>query len=376
MTGPIYISGDRSFFGKLGQLNWSLIFLITLLACLGFACLYSASGGNVEPWAGRQALRFVFCFIIMLVLAVMDLRWWYRLAWPAYFIGLGLLVFVELMGRIGMGAQRWIDLGFMQLQPSELMKIAVIMVLARYYHGTAAEDARRLSTLILPAIIVLVPTGLVLLQPNLGTAIMTVLGGATMVFLAGAPLWLFVLGIGAGAAAVPVVWMFLHDYQKRRVETFLNPENDPLGAGYNIIQSKIAIGSGGISGKGFVEGTQSRLNFLPEKHTDFIFTLWAEEWGFIGGLFLLSLFALIFIYGTWIGLRCRNSFGRFLALGLTFNFSLYVFINIAMVMGSIPVVGIPLPLISYGGSVMLAVMIAFGLIMSCSLYSDSRLSRF
>jgi rod shape determining protein RodA len=263
----------------------------------------------------------------------------------------------------------------MQLQPSELMKLAVIMVLSRYFHSATPEDSKRMTFLIIPVIIILMPTGLVLLQPNLGTAIMIIAGGGGMLFYAGAPLWIFLTGIGAAGAAVPVIWSLMHDYQKRRVETFLNPEADPLGAGYNIIQSKIAIGSGGFTGKGFLQGSQSHLNFLPEKHTDFIFTLWVEEWGLIGGIFLFMVFAMIFAYGIWIGLRCRNNFGRYLAVGLTLNFSLYIFINTAMVMGLIPVVGIPLPLISYGGSVMLAAMIGFGLIMACSMSHDSRMGR-
>jgi rod shape determining protein RodA len=263
----------------------------------------------------------------------------------------------------------------MQLQPSELMKIATIMALARYFQGVGMEDIRRMRVLIIPVMIVLAPVGLVLLQPDLGTALMIAMASAATFFLAGVSIWIFIGGIVATLAAIPVAWHFLHDYQKQRVLTFLDPERDPLGAGYHITQSKIAIGSGGVEGRGFLQGTQSHLNFLPEKQTDFIFTLWVEETGLFGGLFVLGILALIFAYGYYISFRCRHAYGRLLALGLTINFSLYAFINIAMVMGLIPVVGAPLPLISYGGTAMLAAMIGFGLIICCNVYRDSKLSR-
>ena len=255
------------------------------------------------------------------------------------------------------------------------MKIAVVMVLARYYHNTPLEQAKRLRTLILPIIIIAVPVALVLLQPDLGTSLMMVAAGICVVFMGGAPLWLFFLGAAGAAASVPVAWHFMHDYQKRRVMTFLDPESDPLGAGYHITQSKIALGSGGVDGKGFLKGSQSHLDFLPEKQTDFIFTLWVEEWGLIGGAFLLFLFALVFFYGVMIAMRARHAFGKYLALGLSVNFSLYVFINIGMVMGLMPVVGAPLPLVSYGGTSMLSALVGFGLMMSCHLYRDSKLKR-
>lgn len=362
---------------RIKSLNYGLMLLIVLLAVIGFASLYSAAGGAFDPWATKQMIRFVFSFVIMVGIAMIDIKYWYRLAWPAYLFGLVLLVTVEIMGHIGMGAQRWIDLGIIRLQPSELMKIAVILILARYFHNASLEDMRRIRFLIAPALLVITPVLLVLLQPDLGTSLMIVSGGAGMFFIAGAPLWLFGLAFLSALAIIPIAWNFLlHDYQRQRVMTFLNPESDPLGAGYHITQSKIALGSGGLEGKGFLQGTQSHLNFLPEKQTDFIFTLWAEEWGLLGGLLLLALFGFVFIYALMIALSCRHNFGRYLAFGICINFSLYVFINVAMVMGLIPVVGAPLPLISYGGTAMLATMAGFGLLMSCSVFRDSKINRF
>lgn len=369
----IEIEDEGSIFKRFAKLNWSFIVLVSLLAGIGFVALYSAAGGSLDPWASRQFMRFCIGMVLMLGVAMVNIRWWYRLAWPCYFLGLALLVVVEIMGHIGMGAQRWINLGFMNLQPSEIMKIAVIMALARYYHTKGLEYVRQWRSLVVPALIVALPVGLVMLQPDLGTALMITMAAAAFIFMVGGPLWWFLLAGCVAVAAVPVAWHFMHDYQKRRVMTFLNPESDPLGAGYHITQSKIAIGSGGLTGKGFLEGSQSRLNFLPEKQTDFIFTLWVEEWGFIGGVAILFICGLIFMYGIWIANQSRHNFGRFLAMGLTINFSLYVFINIAMVMGLIPIVGAPLAMVSYGGTAMLAAMIGFGLIMSCYSYRDSKI---
>ncbi|MFP4098025.1 MAG: rod shape-determining protein RodA [Alphaproteobacteria bacterium] len=375
MMQSMFREYDLSIHQKLLMVNWWLVFLIVCLASVGTASLYSAAGGNFDPWASRQLIRFSIGLMGMLVIAVIDIRWWYSLTWPLYFIGIMLLLFVELKGHVGMGAQRWIDMGFIRLQPSELMKIVVVMALARHFHGASPEQVRRLSFLIVPALAIAAPVGLVLLQPDLGTSLMIIMAGAGMVFIAGAPTWLF---IGAGlvtAISIPIGWQFLHDYQKKRIMTFINPESDPLGAGYHITQSKIAIGSGGIEGKGFMQGTQSHLNFLPEKQTDFIFTLWVEEWGLLGGIFLLGLILLVFIVGFTTAFRCRHTFGRYLALGMSLNFSLYVFVNISMVMGLIPVVGAPLPLVSYGGTSMLAALIGFGLMMSCSIHRHSKVVR-
>lgn len=376
MSSSLRLHTAPNLLQKIQSLNWGLIILLVLIAGVGAASLYSAAGASLSPWANKHLVRFAVCVGIMLVIALIDIKWWYRLAWPAYAAGIAMLITVEAMGHVGMGAQRWINLGFIQLQPSELMKIAVVMVLARYFHHRGPEQARNILTLIPAAAIIMAPVALVLLQPDLGTSLMIVMAGAGMVFLAGAPYWLFGLATASVLAAIPVIWnFFLHPYQKQRVLTFLNPESDPLGSGYHITQSKIALGSGGIEGKGFLQGSQSHLNFLPEKQTDFIFTLWAEEWGLLGGLFVLALFGAVFIYGFFIANTARIGFARHLAMGLTINFSLYVFINIAMVMGLIPVVGAPLPLISYGGTAMLAAMIGFGLILSCSVHRDAKFNR-
>lgn len=375
MSMGITFQSDEPILSRLKALNMGLIVLVCMAGFVGFLCLYSAGGGNVNPWAVPHLVRFGLGFVMMILVAMVDIRWWYKMAWPIYIVGFLLLIIVEIMGHVGMGAQRWIDLGIIKVQPSELMKLAVILAMARYFHGAEHDQVKRIFFLVPAALIAIAPVGLVLLQPNLGTSLMILMNAAAMFLMVGVPLWMFGVVIVAGLSAVPIVWSLMHDYQKQRVLTFLDPESDPLGSGYHITQSKIALGSGGLDGKGFLQGTQSHLNFLPEKQTDFIFTLWAEEWGFIGGAGLLFLFGLIFSYGLYIALRCRHNFGRYLALGLSVNFSLYIFINTAMVMGLIPVVGIPMPLVSYGGTAMLAVMIGFGWMMSCSVYRDSKLSR-
>lgn len=375
MVRPLQIQGDVSILQKIKYINWGLALLIILLASTGFTALYSAAGGSFDPWAGRQLMRFSFFFCIMLIMALVDIRFWYRMAYPFYFSCLFLLLIVDITGHIGMGAQRWIKIGFIQIQPSELMKIGVVMALARYFHAMAPEDMKNLRVLLIGALFMVGPFLLVATQPDLGTSGVIMMVGIAMFFLAGAPLWMFIVGIVSVIAAAPTGWMFLHDYQKQRVLTFLDPERDPLGAGYHITQSKIALGSGGLEGKGFLKGTQSHLNFLPEKQTDFIFTLWVEEWGFFGGIFVLGLVALILAYGAWIAMRCRHSFGRLMAFGLMVNFSVYVFVNVAMVMGLIPVVGVPFPMLSYGGTAMMTVLLGFGLMMSCNVYKDAKLPR-
>jgi rod shape determining protein RodA len=361
---------------KLWNINWGLVALLCLIACFGFAMLYSAANGDLQPWAAKQMVRFAISLALMLAVAVVDIRVWLRGAYLIYAIAFLLLVAVEIRGAIGMGAQRWIDLGVIQLQPSELMKVTLVLVLARYFHGMTIEEIGRPHRLIVPALLILTPAVLVLKQPDLGTAMKLILSGGAMFFLAGVRWWKFATVIAAGSAVLPLVWGHMRDYQKNRIYTFLNPENDPLGTGYHILQSKIALGSGGLFGKGFLLGTQSHLNFLPEKQTDFIFTMLAEEWGLIGGLVLLGLYLLVLVYGYAIALRSRNQFGRLLALGISTNLFLYVFINTAMVMGLIPVVGVPLPLISYGGTAMLTVMFGFGLLMSVYIHRDARIGRF
>lgn len=367
--------GDMTLFEKLRQISWPLVLLLTVIASFGFMMLYSAANGAIDPWASRQMARFGVGLIAMLVLSMVDIRLLLRYAYIAYTLALILLVLVELKGTIGMGAQRWIDVGLFQLQPSEVMKITLVLALARYFHGADIDDVARLGFLVPPFLLMAMPAALVLKQPDLGTALMLLMGGAALFFMAGVRMWVFGVVGGVGLAAIPIGWQFLRDYQKNRILTFLNPERDPLGAGYHITQSKIALGSGGLFGKGFMQGTQSHLSFLPERQTDFIFTMMGEELGMVGGLILLTLYVCVLIYGFAIAIRCRHQFGRLVAIGITTTFFLYVFINIAMVMGLIPVVGVPLPLISYGGTAMLTLMIGFGVLMSVYVHRDVQMGR-
>lgn len=360
---------------KLWHLNWMLVLLLAAIASVGFVMLYSAANGSTDPWASRQMARFGMGLGAMLVVALTDIRLWMRFAYAFYGLALALLVAVEFYGHVGMGAQRWIDLGVIQLQPSEVMKMALILALARYFHPATLQDARRPLFILAPLLMVALPVALVLKQPDLGTAVLLLMAAAVIFFLAGVPIRWFVAVGGLALASIPVVWNFLHDYQKKRVLTFLNPEQDPLGAGYHILQSKIALGSGGLFGKGLLQGSQSHLNFLPEKQTDFIFTMLAEEFGMVGGLALLLLYLAVLLYGYAISLRSGNQFGRLVGLGVTTTFFLYVFINIAMVMGLLPVVGVPLPLISYGGTSMLTLLFGFGLLLCVSIHRDVPIGR-
>lgn len=360
---------------KLWQIHWFFILLLAVVASVGFAMLYSAAGGSVDPWAKRHALRFGIGIVLMIGVAVIDTRIWLRYAYAIYLAILLLLVAVDVGGSMGMGARRWINIGFFNLQPSELMKIAMVLALARYFHGGSMEDIRRPTFLLPPILIVCVPAAFVLRQPDLGTSIILLITAAGLFFMAGVRLWKFTLLSFLSLAALPIAWQFLHEYQRKRVLTFLSPESDPLGAGYHIIQSKIAFGSGGLSGRGFLQGTQGHLNFLPEMQTDFIFTMLSEELGLIGGLILLGLYILMMAYGVAISNRSRSHFGCLLGMGVTTTFFLYVFINMAMVMGLIPVVGVPLPLISYGGTAMLTLLLGFGLLMGVWVHRDVTIGR-
>jgi rod shape determining protein RodA len=360
---------------KLWHIHWLFVLLLCVTASIGFTMLYSAAGGYFDPWASRQMVRFAAGLAMMVTVAVIDVRLWLRYAYTLYFLALTLLTAVELGGSVGMGAQRWIDLGVVTIQPSEVMKLALVLALARYFHITQIKDVNRVFYMIPPMVMVVVPTALVLRQPDLGTALMLMMVGGAIFFVAGIRLWKFAAVGGASLASLPMIWQLLREYQKQRVLTFFNPESDPLGAGYHIIQSKIALGSGGLFGRGFQQGTQSRLNFLPEKQTDFIFTMLAEEWGLVGGLTLLGLYLLLLTYGFAISLRSHNHFGRLVGMGVTTIFFLYVFINIAMVMGLIPVVGVPLPLISYGGTAMLVVLLGFGLLIGVDVHRDVEIGR-
>ncbi len=354
---------------KIWQISWGFVLLLCLLAAVGYTALYSAGGGP-EPYATRHAMRFAFGLMLMLGIALIDIRFIARLSWPAYALGVGLLLLVAGMGHVGKGAQRWIELGGMQWQPSEFMKLALVLALAAWFRRASWEQMGNPLFLLPPAIAVLIPVGLILKEPNLGTAFITAVVGASVFLGAGLRWWKVALIIVAVGAAAPVAYSHMHDYQRARITTFLNPESDPLGAGYNIIQSKIALGSGGMWGKGFMQGTQNHLNFLPEKQTDFVFTIIAEEFGLVGSFAVLGLLALIVTAGMAMALRCRHPYGRLVALGISVNVFMYVFVNVAMVMGAIPVGGVPLPLVSHGGSAMIMVMIGFGVLMSAHVHRD------
>ncbi|HBM91300.1 MAG TPA: rod shape-determining protein RodA [Rhodospirillaceae bacterium] len=360
---------------KLHMINWGLVAVIVLIGSIGITLLYSAGGKSWTPWAQAQLIRFLPGLVLMLVIALIDIRFWLRAAYPLYGIIFVLLIVVEIMGQVGMGAQRWINLGFFVIQPSELMKIALVLALAKYFHALDLEEIAKPTRLFIPLLMVSAPVGLVLLQPNLGTATLLLLASAGLFFVAGVRWWKFALAFMLSGIGLPYGWKHLHAYQKARLMTFINPESDPLGAGYNIIQSKIALGSGGLWGRGFGMGTQSQLQFLPEKHTDFIFVVLSEEFGMAGALLLLLLYFLLFAYGYMIALSSRSQFGRLTAFGLTTTFFLYVFVNVAMVTGLIPVVGIPLPLVSYGGTAMITLLVGCGLLLGISVHRDARISR-
>lgn len=356
---------------KILYLNWPLVFLLAAVASAGFLMLYSVSGARPEMWAEPQIERFAVGMVAMVVLAFVPIWFWRTIAIPSYVLCLILLVAVDVIGHNAMGAQRWLDLGPIKLQPSELTKIALVLLLAAYYDWLDLDRVSKPLWVLLPVALILLPTALVLVQPDLGTSMMLVAGGGLMMFAAGVSLWYFGAVIGLVSGLVFAVlqsrgtsWQLLHDYQYRRIDTFLDPTSDPLGAGYNITQAQIALGSGGWSGRGFMQGTQSRLNFLPEKHTDFIFTTLAEEFGFIGTISLLSLYALIIAFCLHSALTNRDRFASLLTLGIAATFFLYFAVNMSMVMGLMPVVGVPLPMVSYGGTQLMILLMAFGIVQS------------
>lgn len=358
---------------KLGLLNWGLVFLVCMIGCVGFTALYSAGGGHFSPYANKHMGRFAIGLTGLFVTALVSIRFWRQMAWPLYILSVLMLIYVDVLGHIGMGAQRWIDLGVLKLQPSEIMKPALVLALAAYFDKKDLNSISKLTTVIPAAMMIIVPVLVVASQPDLGTAMALMLAGTSVMILAGVSWWYFIVAGLTGASMLPIAWHFLREYQRNRVRIFMNPDLDPLGTGYHITQSKIAMGSGGMTGKGYLEGTQAKLNFLPEKQTDFIFTLWTEEWGMIGGLFLLGLFMLTFFYGLLISISCRQNFSRLMAMGLTINIAIYVFINSAMVMGLLPVVGIPMPLVSHGGTAMWSVLFCYGLILSASIHRDVKM---
>ncbi|AML50140.1 rod shape-determining protein RodA [Falsihalocynthiibacter arcticus] len=362
-------------FRKILYFNWPLLLLLATVCCVGFMMLYSVAGGSMFPWAEPQIKRFGLGIVLMFAIAMTPIWFWRNIATVAYIGTLVLLVVVDLIGDESKGSQRWIDLGFMRLQPSELMKISLVMLLAAYYDWLDIKKTSHPLWVLFPLLVIAVPTALVLRQPDLGTSILLVTGGAIVMFLAGVSWWYFGAVIALVVGAVTAVfqvrgtpWQFLKDYQYRRIDTFIDPSFDPSGAGYHITQSKIAFGSGGWTGRGFMQGTQSRLNFLPEKHTDFIFTTLAEEFGFIGGFSLLSIYLLIIMFCMVSAFQNKDRFASLLTLGISAAFFLYFAVNMSMVMGLAPVVGVPLPLVSYGGSAMIVLLAAFGLVQSAHIH--------
>ena len=360
---------------KILYLNWPIALLLLSVGCVGFLMLYSVAGGSLQPWAEPQMKRFAAGFALMLIIAMVPIWFWRNVAALAYAISVALLFAVELFGEVGMGAQRWIDLGFMRLQPSELAKITLVMLLAAYYDWLPIKKVSHPLWVALPVFFILLPTALVVVQPDLGTSLLLVFAGAAVMFVAGVHWAYFAAVIAAGIGVVVAVfksrgtsWQLLKDYQYRRIDTFLDPAQDPLNAGYHITQSKIALGSGGWSGKGFMQGTQSRLNFLPEKHTDFIFTTLAEEFGFVGAASLLTLYALIILFCINTAITNKDRFSALLTIGIAVTFFLFFAVNMLMVMGLAPVVGVPLPLVSYGGSAMLVLLAAFGMMQSAHIH--------
>ncbi|MFZ5720210.1 MAG: rod shape-determining protein RodA [Pseudomonadota bacterium] len=360
---------------KLAELDWVFVLVLSLIAGAGALMLFSIAGSSWSPWAGAHVTRFAICLVMMIALAMVDIRVWSALAYPIYGVGLLLLVAVEVAGDTRLGAQRWLSIGGFSFQPSEIMKIGIVLALARLYHGVSAQQARMSWWLLIPAVTIGVPVLLVAHQPDLGTAMLIALTGATMVILAGLSWRIIAAGVAAFLAIIPPFVIFvMHDYQRQRVLTFLDPESDPSGSGYHILQSMIALGSGGLLGKGYGLGSQSQLNFLPEKQTDFIFATLAEEFGFVGCISVLILYAAAIFIALRAAYLSHSHFGRLAAAGATATFTLYVLINGAMVMGLAPVVGVPMPLLSYGGTVMLTVMIGFGLVQSVRVHRYSEVT--
>ncbi|MDX8350202.1 rod shape-determining protein RodA [Cognatiyoonia sp. IB215446] len=362
-------------FRKIWYLHWPIIMLLIAIASAGFLMLYSVAGGSTSPWVEPQMTRFALGMALMMIVAMVPIWFWRNMAFVAYAGSIILLLGVEFFGEVRQGAQRWIDLRFMLLQPSELTKITLVMFLAAYYDWLPNKKTSHPLWVALPVLFILAPVALVVNQPDLGTALLLLMGGATVMFLAGVHWGYFATVIGSGVAAVFAVfqsrgtpWQLLQDYQYRRIDTFLDPANDPLGAGYHITQAKIALGSGGWTGRGYMQGTQSRLNFLPEKHTDFIFTTLAEEFGFVGAFALLVMYLLIVVFCIISALGNRDRFASLLTLGVAMTFFLFFAVNMAMVTGLAPVVGVPLPLVSYGGSAMLVLLVAFGLVQSAHVH--------
>ena len=358
---------------KMAQVPWGLVIIVTVISAIGLMMLYSAAGGNLEPWAMKQMIRFAIGFVLMLAIATVPIRIWYRSSYFIYGFALILLIIVKFQGSIGMGAQRWLDIGFVRVQPSEIMKFALIMALGRFFDQRSNEGAGQWLTLMIPVLLLLAPVGLIVVQPDLGTAMILIMASGMIFFVIGISWWFLGGGLLVMVAIAPVAWHYLHDYQRSRILVFLDSSRDPLGTGYNIIQSKIAIGSGGWFGKGFLQGTQSHLNFLPEKQTDFIFTMLGEEFGFLGSSFVLLLYAVLLYNGYRIVSRVSSRYAKIVAIGIIGFMFLSIFVNVGMVMGMIPAKGVPLPFLSYGGTSLVVTLCGMGLLMNLWIHRDARL---
>ncbi len=364
----------KNYLEQLQKLPITLILLISLICCIGFIVLYSAANSNLQPWAYKQIINFCIFLPLAIIIALIDLRIIFRLSYIFYFCVLALLVAVELFGSTAMGGKRWIDIGIVKLQPSEPIKIAVVLMLAKYFHSLTIDDLTKFHKVIIPIIGVLIPAFLIIREPDLGTGMIVLIVSAIIFFAAGFRIKYFIILGLAALISLPIAWNMMYDYQKKRVMVFLNPEHDPLGASYNIIQSKIAIGSGSLFGRGLNQGSQSHLDFLPEHQTDFIFATFAEEFGFIGGMFLLILYFALITISLLIAANCREIFSKLMVIGITSILFSHVFINIAMVMGLLPVVGVPLPFISYGGTMIASMLIGFGLVMNAQVHGHTTLN--
>ena len=374
MVKNYFQKDNLNFRDKLFLLDYLLIFLILLLGLISFLAMYSTERGNVDYYTTSHIYRFSTFFIIFILISFIKIQYWYKSAYAFYFIILILLVGVDFYGITASGSKRWINLIFINLQPSELMKIALIMFLARYYYKIPTENVTNMKYIIVPVFALFIPVALVVTQPDLGTALLIAIGGTAVIWLTGFRIKYFLYLFFTLICLAPIVISFLQPYQKSRILTFLNPERDPLGAGYQIIQSKIAVGSGGIFGKGFLQGSQSYLDYLPEKHTDFIFTLFSEEFGFFGSIALLMIYVLIIYRVALIGIGSRNNFAKLYCFGFATAFFVYVAVNMSMVLGLLPIVGAPLPIMSYGGSAMLSIMIGLGVVMSCKIHNEDDIS--
>jgi len=364
----------ENFIGKIAKLNWLLISLIAILSTIGLTMLYSAAGGNYKIWMLRQFIYFSVFFPVMILIAIIDIKFWFRHIHKFYLLGILLLLFVYFKGHYAMGATRWFKLGFITVQPSEIMKVFLVLSLAKYFHNIEAEDIQKIRYVLIPLFLILLPAGLIFMQPDLGTSLILLFVGFVILFVAGVMMWKFILTGIIALISMPILWFFfLHPYQRYRIKNFINPDSDPMGTGYNIIQSKIAVGSGGVFGKGFINGTQTQLGFLPEKQTDFIFTILSEEFGFIGSTSIVLLCAMITFISIFLASKSLNQYSRLVIVGITSIFFFHSFINIGMAIGLLPVVGAPLPFMSYGGTITATMLIGFGFILNVNLHKSSEL---